>query len=200
MTADTRPVLGYWAIRGLAQPIRYLLAYAGVNYKEVLYQKPNEAEGTNEWLDVKEKLREDYPLINLPYYQDEQVKLTQSMAILQYLAKKYLPSDKSDAELARIDMVAFEARDVRWMDPKSERVGHLVNYLGDQKWICGDFSYADVMFYEMIIHLWRKDEQIYQRFPTLEEYVKRFENIPNIKKYFELNGVVNEWTMTLRGQ
>ena len=33
----TLPVLGYWNIRGLAQPIRVLLGYAGVEFEEKHY-------------------------------------------------------------------------------------------------------------------------------------------------------------------
>lgn len=29
----TKVVLGYWGIAGLAQPIRYLLAYSGINWE-----------------------------------------------------------------------------------------------------------------------------------------------------------------------
>ena len=35
---DNLPVLGYWKMRGLAQPIRFLLAYLKVNYKEQVYE------------------------------------------------------------------------------------------------------------------------------------------------------------------
>ncbi len=34
----TVPVLGYWNIRGLAQPIRLMLGYAGVKFEEKLYE------------------------------------------------------------------------------------------------------------------------------------------------------------------
>ena len=34
---STRPVLGYWAIRGLAQPIRNMFAYLGVDFEDRVY-------------------------------------------------------------------------------------------------------------------------------------------------------------------
>ena len=34
---DQRPVLGYWGIKGLAQPIRILLKYLGVDYEDKVY-------------------------------------------------------------------------------------------------------------------------------------------------------------------
>lgn len=36
--SDTEIVLGYWKIRGLAQPIRYALELAGAHYREDLYE------------------------------------------------------------------------------------------------------------------------------------------------------------------
>jgi glutathione S-transferase len=33
--------LGYWKIRGLAQPIRHLLAYTQIPFNEVLYEIPS---------------------------------------------------------------------------------------------------------------------------------------------------------------
>ncbi len=32
------PTLGYWDIRGLAEPIRYLLKYAGVKFNDKRYE------------------------------------------------------------------------------------------------------------------------------------------------------------------
>ncbi len=34
---ETKPKLGYWKIRGLAQGIRYQLAYLGVDYEDKRY-------------------------------------------------------------------------------------------------------------------------------------------------------------------
>ena len=38
MAATAVPELGYWAIRGLAQPIRLLLHYANVDFIDRLFQ------------------------------------------------------------------------------------------------------------------------------------------------------------------
>jgi glutathione S-transferase len=72
--ASARPVVvalffsqtvGYWSIRGLAQAIRYVLAYAGVPFADTRYQQGSAPELSRAaWLDVKEKLQLDFP--NLP--------------------------------------------------------------------------------------------------------------------------------------
>ena len=57
--------MGYWSIRGLAQAIRYVLAYAGVPFADTRYQQGSAPELSRAaWLDVKEKLQLDFP--NLP--------------------------------------------------------------------------------------------------------------------------------------
>lgn len=70
------PVLGYWDLRGLASPIRNLLHYKGVEFEDKLYQiGPAPEFDRSDWFNVKPKLGLDFP--NLPYYIDEDVKLSQ---------------------------------------------------------------------------------------------------------------------------
>jgi glutathione S-transferase len=54
---------------------------------------------------VKETLGIEYP--NLPYLFDGETKLTETIAIMQYIAKKYRPSllGNSAAEVGRISML-----------------------------------------------------------------------------------------------
>ncbi len=90
---STIPTLGYWDIRALAEPIRYLLKYAGIEFNDKRYEF---GEGTSiqeieclrkNWTPEKFTLGLDFP--NLPYYIDGDVKLTQGLAIMRYLARKY---------------------------------------------------------------------------------------------------------------
>lgn len=74
-------VLGYWKIRGLAQYIRHLISYTGIQFEEVLYDNPDK------WFkEDKEKLGFDFP--NLPYLIDGDFKLTESAAIAKYVINK----------------------------------------------------------------------------------------------------------------
>lgn len=73
--------LHYWKIRGLGEPIRLMLEYLGETYE-------NKYETSIEnWFKKKHNL--DIELANLPYLVDGEIKLTQSFAIMRYLARKH---------------------------------------------------------------------------------------------------------------
>lgn len=67
---ETKPRLGYWNIRGYAQPIRLLLCYAGVDFEDTRYNYLPVADGSfdrSEWLNVKPTLGLDFPNVKLNY-------------------------------------------------------------------------------------------------------------------------------------
>ena len=73
--------LGYWKIRGLAQPIRLLLAYTNTPFTEVQY------ESREKWFEEdKKNLGLEFP--NLPYLIDGDFKLTESSSILNYIVRR----------------------------------------------------------------------------------------------------------------
>ena len=68
-------VLGYWKMRGLAQPIRFLLAYLDVHYEEKIFELgAAPTYSTMAWTSVKDSLELDFP--DSPYFIDEQVRVT----------------------------------------------------------------------------------------------------------------------------
>lgn len=102
--------LGYWGIRGLGQPIRFLLVAADVPFSEVrlgvlqdgtILHENQEGE---DWSSVRSKL--DMPFPNLPYLIDTSgaspVRLSQSNAILRYLARRF--DFYGDSETDRIEL------------------------------------------------------------------------------------------------
>merc|ERR1711990_277543 len=92
--------LGYWNCRGLAQPIRLLLEFCGEDYKETRYEI-GDAPGysQSEWTDVKDHLELAIP--NLPYLVHGELRLTQSNAILRYLARMHGLVGENEQEQAR---------------------------------------------------------------------------------------------------
>lgn len=87
-----KPLLGYWALRGLGEPIRSLHAYLGVELEERAYGKPFMPKGNVTMAQKGADLAElGLALPNLPYYVDGGLKLTETAAILRYVCEKHSP-------------------------------------------------------------------------------------------------------------
>ena len=90
---------GYWKIRGFGGASRLMLEYCGEEYTERLYDFVKASQDDHgghdaawdpsEWFNEKnsDKFQQDFAFPNLPYMIDGEVKLTQSAAILKYLAR-----------------------------------------------------------------------------------------------------------------
>lgn len=101
-----RPILGYWDIRGLAQAIRYQLVYQGIEFVDQHLHHTEDVQSRQAWLDQKGNLGLDFP--NLPYFIDSDAKITEHMAIHQYIADKWMPEllGRTLEEKAQVDMLA----------------------------------------------------------------------------------------------
>lgn len=206
-------VLGYWGIRGLAQPVRLLLAYTEVEYEDTRYTE------REKWFD-QDKLNLGLEVPNLPYYIDDHVKLTQSLSIMRYIAHKHgLAGDTPDA-VARADMFSQDLMDLRAnlsraaysADFEKLKPAHLETLqtklkqyeavLQGSAWLLGDkLSYADFVAYEHLDVEFLLDAASFTDFPNVKNFLKRFESLPQIKKYMEsesfirwpLNGPIATW-------
>jgi glutathione S-transferase len=111
--------LGYWAIRGLAAPLRMMLMYRAVTFKCELYECCENADGTfnrDVWLrDAKPALRERNPLMNLPYLVDDEegIVVAQSNACFLYLGRKLQLLGDSPKELVMCEQLLCEVMDLR---------------------------------------------------------------------------------------
>ncbi|XP_035426523.1 uncharacterized protein LOC118260424 isoform X1 [Cygnus atratus] len=105
-------VLGYWDIRGLAHAIRLLLEHTETPYEDKLYSCGEAPDyDKSQWINEKEKLGLDFP--NLPYFIDGSTKLTQSNAILRYIARKHNMCGETEEEKLRVDMLENQVVDFR---------------------------------------------------------------------------------------
>ena len=109
--------LGYWAIRGLGQPIRFLLAHAEVAFSEVRFgiNQDGSAGESHDWATHKDTLSVPFP--NLPYLIDSsgpaEVQLTQSNAVMRYLARRFGYYGDTASDQICIDVLQDEAYDLR---------------------------------------------------------------------------------------
>jgi len=208
------PVLGYWNIRGYAQPIRLMLAYKEEPFedKKYAYGPPPDCD-RDSWLKEKHTLGLDFP--NLPYYIDGDTKLTQSVTIMRYLARKLKLDAETESERLRVDLIEQQAIDLRsglvgiaykeefeklkgdYLKILPLKLQPFADYLGKNNWFAGDkLTYVDFLMYEILDqHLYLEPECLKQ-FSSLEEFHQKFKQLPTIEKYmsspdfmsFPLNG------------
>ena len=115
LLSKKKPILlGYWKIRGLAHPIRYLLEYCEHPYEDVMYEQGDAPNYSVEcWTSVKNTLGLDFP--SIPYMIDQETKLTDVYAIMLYLATAYAPEllGVDPDEKGEIDMMYSQLKDVK---------------------------------------------------------------------------------------
>ncbi|XP_027238183.1 glutathione S-transferase Mu 3 [Penaeus vannamei] len=194
------PVLAYWSIRGLAQPIRLLLEYTGTEYEEKIYDcGPAPDYDKSCWFDVKFTLGLDFP--NLPYYLDGNLKITQSSAIIRHIARQHDMCGKTEEEKVRVDVLENQAVDFRngftrlcyreydtqkdaYLEALPKTLKLYSDFLGDRKWFAGDnLTYVDFIMYELLDEHLVLDSGCLKDFKKLQEFHKRFEELEPIKKY-----------------
>jgi len=191
--------IGYWSLRGLGNHIRYLLEYAEEDYKEVRYEWTTS--GPNEWFDVKFKSGLDFP--NLPWMEDEDIKISQSGAIIRYLAEKHGLHGKDPKERATLEMLEAEAHDFHTAlamvvynpdfdnmkdglhSSQKTKLEQLESFLGEKKFFGGETpKLPDFHLYEVItIHTTFYFPDDKEKFPKLMAFLQRFEELPKIKAY-----------------
>jgi len=199
----TTPVLCYWDIRGLAQPIRLLLEYTGTKYEDkMLSCGPAPDFDKTCWFGQKNSLGLDFP--NLPYYVDGEFKLTQSNAIMRYIARKHDMLGKTEAEKVRVDVMAEQSMDFRngmvrlaynpsfdqmktgYLEALPEKLDSFQNFLGARPWFAGDsLTFVDFVMYELLDQHRELDKALCAKYAKLMEFLDRFEKLPQIEAYMK---------------
>ncbi|CAH8287011.1 unnamed protein product [Heterobilharzia americana] len=155
--------LVYWKLRGLGQPIRLLLEYLGDEYEENSYGE----DGWEKWQEDKFNLGLEFP--NLPYFIDGDVKITQSLAIMRYIADKHNMLGNNPKERAEISMLEGAVVDI---SSGASKIAYDDNYeilkvdflkklngmlktfnerLSDKPYLSGNsVTHPDFMFYEAL--------------------------------------------------
>ncbi|ODM91816.1 Glutathione S-transferase [Orchesella cincta] len=197
----SKPQLVYWDVRGLCEPIRYILRYLNVDFEDK--RLPLEAEGSVAWAELKQSEGLDFP--NLPYFIDGDLKLSQSLAILRHISRKhnlYGDTEKESATLDMIEQYLIDLQKAVWVvyndknfhaikeDYKKtipSRLGELEKFMEGKNFILGSkVSGVDFLLYETIEwfrvfapEVFKEDASL----QSLEEFQQRIEAIPQIKEY-----------------
>lgn len=195
--------LGYWKIRGMAAPIRYVLEYLKVPFENEFYEVTVPDFSREAWLSKKEHLGLEFP--NLPYLIDGDLKITDSAAILRYVVNKYGPhlNGKTPEDQAKIDMFFGVMSDIKGVaimhsytsgDKEAvnrntfEKLPAVERYLADKQFVVGDYlTFADFHLMECLslLNFISGDNKLFETFPNIKAYFGRITEIPEIKEYLE---------------
>ena len=204
MAEQAKPKLGYWKIRGFAQPIRLLMKYTNTPFEDVLYVQGDGPEFSRQsWLDVKFTLGLDFP--DLPYYIDGDFKITESSAIIRYIADKNNLLGKDPETRAWVKMLEdvivtwrgknskatydpnFEAVKAELMEEvETKYLQKFASILDKKQWAGGDeLTYVDFLLYEYVDVAFAMEPSLREKYPKLVEYTNKIEALPTIKSYME---------------
>ncbi|XP_021527611.1 glutathione S-transferase Mu 2 isoform X2 [Aotus nancymaae] len=196
-------ILGYWDIRGLAHAIRLLLEYTDSSYEEKKYTMGDAPDyDRSQWLKEKFKLGLDFP--NLPYLIDGAHKITQSNAILRYIARKHNLCGETEKEKIWEDILENQLMDNRMQlarlcyDPDFERLKPeyleglpemlklYSQFLGKRPWFLGDkITFVDFIAYDVLERNQVFEPACLDAFPNLKAFVSRFEGLEKISAYMK---------------
>ncbi|GAB6021451.1 Glutathione S-transferase, mu [Chamberlinius hualienensis] len=195
---------GYFDVRGVGQPIRLLLTFVGEKFIEKSYTfkgiQPNC--DMSDWLKEKYSHNLDFP--NLPYYFNDDVRLSQSGAILRYLARKYSLDGKCEEEWRRIDLLQGQLVDLRFKftdicrSSQFEKdkvdyfkqllfdVKELSTFLGERPYFAGDnLTYVDFIAYEYLYQQQAFKPEVLDGLENLQRFYRNFENLPQLSEYIK---------------
>ncbi|NXL62644.1 GSTA3 transferase, partial [Chordeiles acutipennis] len=196
-----KPRLTYFNGRGRMEPVRWLLAAAGVEFEEIFLETREQYE----------KLIKDGVLMfqQVPLVEIDGMKMVQTRAILSYIAGKYNLYGKDLKERALIDMYVEGIADLMQMilvfpfsppeakeknlDSIKERATNryfpvfekVLKQHGQDFLVGNKFSWADVQLTEAILAVEEKIPAVLSGFPQLQAFKVRMSNMPTIKKFLQ---------------
>ncbi|XP_073906914.1 glutathione S-transferase Mu 2 isoform X1 [Castor canadensis] len=195
--------LGYWDIRGLAHAIRLLLEYTDSSYEEKRYTLGDAPDyDRSQWLSEKFTLGLDFP--NLPYLIDGARKITQSNAILRYIARKHDLCGETEEEKIRVDILENQLMDTRmelaricynpdfeklkpeFLEGLPEKMKLYSQFLGKRPWFAGDkITFVDFIAYDFLDQHRIFEPKCLDAFPNLKDFLSRFEGLKKISAYMK---------------
>ncbi|MEE6459713.1 hypothetical protein FKM82_000708 [Ascaphus truei] len=146
-----------------------------------------------------------YPLLlQLPYLLDEDVKLTQSNAILRYIARKHGLCGELEGEKLRVDLMENQVMDFRrdlvtiaynplfetlkgpYLEKLPVTLKRYSCFLGDGAWIAGEkITFADFLMYDVLDQHRMLEPTCLQNFTNLQDFLTRIEALPPVAAYMK---------------
>ncbi|PNI11744.1 GSTM4 isoform 3 [Pan troglodytes] len=155
-----------------------------------------------------------FPSIQLPYLIDGAHKITQSNAILRYIARKHNLCGETEEEKIRVDILENQAMDVsnqlarvcyspdfeklkpEYLEELPTMMQHFSQFLGKRPWFVGDkITFVDFLAYD-VLDLHRIFEpKCLDAFPNLKDFISRFEVMPPSSFLFDAPCSVTSFQM-----
>nr|XP_009862354.1 glutathione S-transferase Mu 3-like [Ciona intestinalis] len=197
----SKPVLAYWDIRGLAEPVRLMLQHSGVNYEDKRYVCGDAPDyDRSSWTNVKNTIGLDFA--NLPYYIDGDVKLTESFAIMKYIGRKNGLVPVTEEEMYRADMSEgvisdfrksftmmcympdHEKRKANFFDQLPGKLVLFEKFLNEKTWLAGDkLTYVDFAMCEILDHICMMEPTSLDKHEKVKKYYEKFFKLEKVAEY-----------------
>uniref|UniRef100_A0A2K5WQG7 Glutathione S-transferase n=1 Tax=Macaca fascicularis TaxID=9541 RepID=A0A2K5WQG7_MACFA len=156
----------------------------------------------SQWLNEKFKLGLDFP--NLPYLIDGTHKITQSNAILRYIARKHNLCGETEEEKILVDILEnqlmdsrmemvrlcfdpnFEKLKPKYLEELPEKLKLYSQFLGKRPWFTGDkITFVDFLAYDVLDMRRIVEPGCLDAFPNLKDFISRFEGLKKISAYMK---------------
>ncbi|XP_015183848.1 PREDICTED: glutathione S-transferase-like [Polistes dominula] len=191
--------LTYFAGKGLAESIRFIFSYAGVEFEDDTFD-------SNDWLT---KIKPTTPFGLVPVLEVDGKKVSQSVAISRYLAKQFKLTGKDDWQDLEIDATVDTIHDLRAkigayfyenndeakaakLEVAKETVSYILERLDAQVkknggyFVGGALTWADLTFVALLYYLnYMMKSNIIEKYDNLTALQDKVLNHPNIKKWIE---------------
>lgn len=138
----------------------------------------------------------------LPYYIDGDVKLTQSVSILRYLARKHQLYGQTDEEKVRIDVAEQQLVDLRnnlsrvaysanceelkpnFLETLPDQLSLLSKFLGDRPFVAGEtLSYVDFLLFEYLVLIQTLVPGSLTAYNNFNGFIDRIKALPRVSAY-----------------
>uniref|UniRef100_A0A2K6MUJ5 Glutathione S-transferase n=1 Tax=Rhinopithecus bieti TaxID=61621 RepID=A0A2K6MUJ5_RHIBE len=135
-----------------------------------------------------------FPFIQLPYLIDGTHKITQSNAILRYIARKHNLCGETEEEKIRVDILEnqlmdnrmemvrlcfdpnFEKLKPKYLEGLPEKLKLYSQFLGKRPWFTGDkITFVDFLAYDVLDMKRIVEPGCLDSFPNLKDFISRFE-------------------------
>ena len=160
--------LGYWGLKGRAFPIRCLLHYSGIEFEDKMYFPPGEDWFGSDKPGMKTSTQ-PLPIPSIPYIQDGETTVFQSIAVLKFAGRKAGLFAKDEQGKQTEDILQGVLTEVldnlakakfapenseeelkKWCAKTAETFNAVNDHLSKHKFLCGDLvSWIDFMLFHM---------------------------------------------------